>query len=192
MRKNKNIMIDDEKCYHGQQAAKTILDDIDKYNKERQLSAKSKILPFQSDQTSKQKLAWLEKEIYRQTDRPDEKLEEDYWYEKKSEKEELQLKQLKEPISETFKYFLQCILHLDEIDRKYFLQCLKLGLNERSEDILQPLYRKYEKYRLVKCTKEKKEEREKKLKRLEEDLNFGSLGIEHFFREMGALYNKIF
>ena len=101
------------------------------------------------------------------------------------------MKQLTEPVSDTFKYFLQCILHLDEIDRKYFLQCLKLGLNERSQKILQPLYEKYEKYRLEKCTKEEKEERDKKLKTLEEDLTDGSLGIEHFFREMGALYERI-
>ena len=191
LRMNKNTMVDDGNCYQGQQAAKTILEDIDQYNRKGNLTAKSEILPFQSDQTSKQKLAWLEKEIYRQTDRSEEKSEEDYWYEKKAEKEKLQLKQLREPVSDTFKYFLQCILHLDEIDRKYFLQCLKLGLNERSEKNLQPLYGKYEKYRLAKCTKELKEERDKKLKKLEEDLTHGSLGIEHFFREMGALYERI-
>ena len=191
MRKNKNTMVDDRNCYQGQQAAKTILEDIDEYNRKRKLSAKSKILPFQSDQASKQKLAWLEKERYRQTNRSEEKSSEDYWYEKKAEKEELQLKELQEPVSDTFQYFLQCVLHLDEIDKKYFLQCLKLGLNERSEEILQPLYKKYEQYRLLKYTTEQKEERDKEMKELEKDLTRGSLGIEHFFREMGALYERI-
>ena len=73
MRINKSTMMDDGKSYQGQQAAKTILEDIDEYNRKGKLSAKSEILPFQSDQTSKQKLARLEKEIYRQTDRPEEK-----------------------------------------------------------------------------------------------------------------------
>ena len=105
----------------------------------------------------------------------------------KNRRGDWQIKQQQEPISDTFKYFLQCLTNLDMMDKKYFLQCLKLGLNERSIQLLQPLYEEYEKCRL----EDESEERDRKLKDLDGKLTHGSLGVEHFFREMGALYENI-
>ena len=112
---------------------------------------------------------------------------EDYSSGIKREKRRLQMKQLLEPISDTFRYFLQCLTNLCEIDKKYFLQYLKQGLNERSVQLLQPLYEKYEKSRL----QDEGEERDRRLKYLDAKLSYRSIGVEHFFREMGALYENI-
>ena len=105
----------------------------------------------------------------------------------KEKKWELQLKQLQVPMSDTFTYFLQCLLRLDKLGKEYFIQSLKLGLNERSVKLLQPLYEEYEQWRL----EDESEERENQLKDLDERLNHSSLGIEHFYREMAVLYENM-
>ena len=128
--KVESLKTDDTRCYFGRLAAQTILRDIDEYNGKKKESAKAKVLPFQSDLESRQKMAILDKELCRQRRRPDNTTVEDYSSSINEEKRKLQIKQLQEPISDAFRYFLQCLAHFGEIDRKYFLQCLKQGLNE--------------------------------------------------------------
>ena len=89
-------------------------------------------------------------------------------------------------MSKPFKYFLQCLNTLSASDRNYFLQSLKFGLNERSVEQLQPLYEEFEKLRAA----DKSEERDRRLKEIDEQLTHGSLGLEHFFREMAILYEN--
>ena len=181
------MKLDDTRCHFGRSAAQTILKNIDEYNNKKKESAKAKVLPFQSDLKSRRKMAELDKELCRQRKRPDDTTVEDYSSTLQEQKRRLQIKQQQEPISDTFKYFLQCLTNLDMMDKKYFLQCLKLGLNERSIQLLQPLYEEYEKCRL----EDESEERDGKLKDLDGKLTHGSLGVEHFFREIGALYENI-
>ena len=181
------MKLDDTRCRFGRLAAQTILKDIDEYNSKKKESAKAKVLPFQSDLKLRRKMAELDKELCRQRKRPDDTTVEDYSSTLQEQKRRLQIKQQQEPISDTFRYFLQCLKNLDVVDKKYFLQCLKLGLNERSIQLLQPLYEEYEKCRL----EDESEERDRKLKDLDGKLTHGSLGVEHFFREMGALYENI-
>ena len=73
-------------------------------------------------------------------------------------------------------------------DRRYFLQCLKLGLNQRSVELLQPLRSEYQKYQW----EDESDERTARLKTLDEQLTHGSLGVEHFFREMAVVYDNVF
>ena len=82
---------------------------------------------------------------------------------------------------------MQCIVTLDQEDRKYFLQALKLGLNERSVQHLEPLYEKYHKWQL----ETEGELRERNLKEIDHQIRSGSLGLEHFFREMSIMYDSI-
>ena len=105
----------------------------------------------------------------------------------KEKKWKLQLQQLQNPVSETFRHFLQCLITLGSEDRKYFLQALKMGLNERSVQLLEPLYEEYAKCRLEEESKEKEE----KLKNLDQQATHGSLGLENFFREMTVMYDNV-
>ena len=125
---------------------------------------------------------YLDKELCRQKKlRHQENITvQNYSYDIKEKKWKLQLNQLENPLSDTFRYFLQCLAGLAPEERKHFLQCLKLGLNERSVKILQPLYEEYEKCR----SQDDSEEKDRRLLELDEQLTNGSLGIEHFYREM--------
>ena len=182
---NEGMETDDQKYFHGHMAAQSILRDIDQLNIGG--NAKLEVLPCQSDLETRQKMAELDKELCRQRKIKEDMTVVSWGYHIKSHKWKLQLSQLQKPISDTFKYFLQCLYNLEATDRKYFLQCLKLGLNERSVDLLQPLYDKYERYR----SESESEERDMNLKILDSELMFGSLGVEHFFREMAILYENI-
>ena len=185
-RKSEDMEVDDRNCFYGYMAAESILKDIDKLNRKQPGNAKAMILPCQSDLVSRREMAALDKELCRQTKLREGTNIEQYASDIKSKKWKLQLNQLQQPISKTFKYFLRCLLSFDTIDRKYFLQCLKIGLNERSVQLLQPLYDEYEKCR----TEDESEERDRKLKSLDEQLMHGSLGCEHFFREIAVLYEN--
>ena len=184
---NPSIEVDDWHCYHGEMAANTILKDIDEYNRKKAGSAKAELLPSQSDLESRREMAHLDKEICRQRKLGENTTVQNYAFDLIEKKWQLQLKQLQKPVPETFKYFLQCLIHMSKVDRKYFLQCLKLGLNQRSVELLQPLYEEYEKCRL----EDESEERDERLKSIDEKLTYGSLGIEHFFRELAVLYDNI-
>ena len=145
------------------------------------------MLRLQSDLETRKQIAYYEKELCRQKRLKENTTIQKYAYEMKEKKSELQHQQLQVPVSESFKHFLQCLLTLNETDKKYFLQDLKMGLNERSVRLLQPLYEAYEKCRL----KDESKERENQLEELDKILTHSSLGIEHFFREMAVLYEKI-
>ena len=178
--------VDDMTCYHGEMAARTILKDIDKYNNRDFGRAKAEILPSQSDLKARQQMAALDKELCRQRKCGENTTVQKYAYKTKEKKWQLQLDQLRKPVSSPFKYFLQCLHNLSASDRNYFLQSLKFGLNERSVEQLQPLYEEYEKLRAA----DESEERDRRLKEIDEQLTHGSLGLEHFCREMSILFEN--
>ena len=178
---------DDEKCRIGSAAAEEILKEIDKCNQQKPRSAKKEILRLQSALETRKQIAYYEKELCRQKRLKENTTIQKYAYEMKEKKWELQHQQLQVPVSESFKHFLQCLLTLDEMNKKYFLQDLKMELNERSVRLLQPLYEEYEKCRL----QDESKERENQLEELDKILTHSSLGIEHFFREMAVLYQNI-
>ena len=181
------LEVDDWHCYHGEMAANTILKDIDEYNRKKVGSAKAELLPSQSDLESRREMAHLDKEICRQRKLGENTTVQNYAFDLIEKKWQLQLKQLQKPIPQTFKYFLQCLINMGKVDRKYFLQCLKLGLNQRSVELLQPFYDEYEKCRL----EDESKKRDVRLKAIDEKLTHGSLGIEHFFRELAVLYDNM-
>ena len=182
-----DMKIDGRQSHYGRRAAKRILNDIDNCNEKKSGSAKAKILPFQSNIVARQAIAALEKELCRQRNRSDDSTVQNNKASVKEQKWQLQLQQLQNPVSETFKHFLQCLITLGSEDRKYFLQVLKMDLNERSVQLLDPLHEEYTKYQLEEESKEK----EQKLKHLDQRLTHGSLGLEHFFREMAVIYDNV-
>ena len=139
------MKVDDVACREGYEAAESILQDIVGMESD---NVKSEILPCQSDLATREEIGKHEKEICRQKNIAENDLITQYVVREEEEKWKLQWKQLQYPIYNTFTHFLQYITSFDAKNRKYFLQRLKLGLNERSVDVLQPLYEDYEKYRL--------------------------------------------
>ena len=184
---NPSISGDDMQCYFGQKAAERILKDIDDINEEKAGKAKSVILPCQSNVEARQEIAALEKEMFRQTKQKDDTTLESYTANIKEKIWKIKLQEIQHPISDTFKYFLQCLISLEKDDRKYFLQSLKLGLNDRSVQYLEPLYQKYAQCRL----EDDSEEKDQKLQEIDKQLNHGSLGLEHFFREMAVVHDYL-
>ena len=181
------VEIDSEKSYFPRMAANNILRDIDEHNSTQDGSAKATILPFQSDVKIRQQIAALDKELCRQRKLKEDTTVQNYAFDITEEKLKLQVSQLHIPISGTFKNFIRCLRDFNSMNRKYFLQYLKMGLNERSTQQLQPLYEEFEKYRI----KDESEERDRRLKEVDDLISHGSLGIEHFFREMAVVYDNI-
>ena len=184
---NYSVSVDDIQCYYGQKAAERILKDIDEINEKKAGKAKSVILPCQSNVEVRQEIAALEKEMYHQRKQNDDTTLESYTANIKDKIWKMKLQQIQHSISDTFKYFLQCLISLEKDDRKYFLQSLKLGLNNRSVQYLEPLYQKYAQCRL----EDDSEEKDQKLQDIDKELNHGSLGLEHFLREMTVLYDYL-
>ena len=176
----------DDVTLDGYMAAQSILKDVDKYNAKKERSAKAIILPCHSDLKSRQEIAEQDKELCRQEKLVDGTIQ-DHAFKVKKIKWKIQLNQLHIPISDTFRYFLQCLLGLRTEDRKYFLQCLKLGLNKRSVHMLQPLYEEYEKWR----KQDEGSERDERLKEIDMEISNGSFGVEHFFRELAVIYENV-
>ena len=187
VREEETVRVDDHHCYHAQMAANSILKDIDEYNEETSRKAKDAILPCQSEIKQRQEIAALEKELCRQRKLRENITVQNYAFGVKQKKWQLQLNQLQKPISGTFSYFLQCLQRFNPKERLYFLQCLKFGLNERSEQLLQPLYEEYERCRV----EVQSETKDKKLRAINDRLTHASLGIEHFFREMSVMYENL-
>ena len=186
--KEKNLAnVDDNHHYSVQMAAQSILRDVDERN-QKSGNAKSEILPWSSDLETRQEIAALEKELCRQKKKRDNITVQTYADDINKKKCVLQHLQLrKQPVSNTFKYFLLSLKNMETNDRRYFLQCLKLGLNQRSVELLQPLKCKYQKCQL----EDNSEERDARLKTLDKQQTHGSLGIEHFFREMAVTYENL-
>ena len=182
--------VDDMRCYIGHMAAESILKDVDECNEKMQYSAKAAILPCNADLKSRQDIAALDKELCRQRKivRGNTTVQ-NYAFCIKEQKWQIQLNQLQYPTSSTFRYFLQCLVGLQSEDRRYFLQSLKLGLNKRSVRMLQlqPLYEEYDKCRAA----DKVPDRDANLKEIERKIARGSLGLEHFFRELAIMYENL-
>ena len=181
----KSVMkVDDKECYDGHMAAQSILADIDEIGSQRPHNVKLQVLPCQSDTETREKIGKHDKETCRYRDISEKEDIEQYASRKKEEKWQLQWQQLQHPMSKTFVNFLKYIVTFNSLHRKYFLRSLKLGLDERSAEILQPLYVAYEKSL-------REEESVQKRKKLNEHMAQSSLGLEHFFREMAVMYENM-
>ena len=135
------MKVDDVSCSEGYKAAQRILLGIDGIDRD---DVKSKIIPCQSDHSTREKIGKLKKEICRQKNIAENDLIAQYISREEAEKWKLQWKQLQYPISDIFIHFLINITNLNPVSRKYFLHSLKRGLNERSMEVLQPLYEEYQ------------------------------------------------
>lgn len=168
---------------------------------------KDTFLPLQGETLWK---AWAnnDKEYTRQINRGNMSVNE-YTEEIKEKKADLRKDQLKhvECLSSVMESFLVSLLELggctngNRILRNYFLQCLKLELNNLSRKSISDMKHQYQVVREELSVLQEKDEskevekviaeindKKTKLESLQENIISSSFGLEHFFRELGQLY----
>ena len=186
---------DDKGCKEGRQLAEEVMKQITSLSAHE---AKQKMLPLQGPDLW-HNWAMLEKESYRQLARN--KSVDVYSKDIESKQRAVRQNQLNLTTKPTLimKEFLSNLIHDDRNVKLYFLHWLKMLLDDHSRKVLPSLNNDYQKTRaeLLKAKSEnrnKKEDSElvtqlkEKLKLQNEQLVNASFGLEHFFREMGQMY----
>ncbi len=194
---NTDINSDEGLSATGCRHANTILQNIDHLYKEHErggASPKEEVLPCSSHLEARQAIADIDKELCHHkrmssTETPtefEEKMQEQKWL-----LQQRQLEQLVALRSRSFTDFISHLCTLEPKDRKYFLQALRLGLNDKSTKIMQPIREEYNKERSRTDGQGNKKAIQKKLADLSRKLVSQSFGMEHFFREMAVWYENL-
>ena len=123
---------------------------------------------------------------------------EQYNSQKDSEKLAIRQQQLEcsEALPPLMKLFLDNLLSHEDNTRKYFIEWMKIFLDDYSRMVLPQFYKKYKDIRATlmhlkdKLSESSSELKQLKLqlKRQNEYLAYASFGLEHFFREIGQIY----
>ncbi|CAI5672466.1 unnamed protein product [Oreochromis niloticus] len=142
------------------------------------------ILKYKEDQLPRQgeiwkELTWLEKEEF-QLRKVGSKNIEDYKSELQKKKKELRKKQNSYDMSTSMTCFINAISS-PGTERFYFLKWMQMNLDNLSRVKLSELWEKYKE----KC---KNSENKEEIKEIDRQISNSSLGTEHFFREMGQIY----
>ncbi|XP_047459202.1 up-regulator of cell proliferation-like [Mugil cephalus] len=168
------ILVDEDvpDCMNGKKTADAIteeIQDILKYKEEQ--------LPLQGDIWKE--LTRLEKEEFRLRNVGSKNIEE-YKSDLHVKKRELHQKQYSYDMSTAMTCFINGISS-PGIERRYFLKWMRMNLDNVSREKLSGLRERYKE----KCNNpDNKEE----IKKIDKQLSNSSLGTEHFFREMGQIY----
>ena len=186
---------DDKGCKEGRNLAEGVMQLITSLPAHE---AKLRTLPLQGPDLW-HKWATLDKESYRQLARN--KSFDIYSKDMEIKKKAVRQNQLNFTVKPTtvMKAFLSNLVCHDGIVRFYFLHWLKMLLDDHSRKVLPSLNNAYQKTRadLLKAKAENKSEHEdsdiiiqlkENLKEQNEQLVNASFGLEHFFREMGQMY----
>uniref|UniRef100_A0A3B5Q8B1 VLIG-type G domain-containing protein n=1 Tax=Xiphophorus maculatus TaxID=8083 RepID=A0A3B5Q8B1_XIPMA len=168
------IIVDEDspECQDGKMKADEItaeIEDILKYKKDQ--------LPLQ-DKIWKE-LTCLEKEEFRLRKVGSENIE-NYKSKLQSERKELRKKQNVSALSKAMTCFITAISSPHR-ERYYFLKWMRMNLDNLSQTKLSGLRELYKE----KC---KDSENKQEIKEIDQQLSSSSLGVEHFFREMGQIY----
>uniref|UniRef100_A0A672GVK2 Si:dkey-85k7.12 n=1 Tax=Salarias fasciatus TaxID=181472 RepID=A0A672GVK2_SALFA len=142
------------------------------------------ILKYKEDQLPLQGQLWkdltsLEKEQFRLRKVRSENIEK-YKSDLQLQKNELRKKQNSYDISTAMKSFISAISS-NALERGFFLKWMRINLDDMSRTILSVLREQYKE----KC---KNSENNAEIKEIDQRLSNSSLGTEHFFRELGQIY----
>ncbi|KAJ8367089.1 hypothetical protein AAFF_G00331270 [Aldrovandia affinis] len=162
-------------CQQGKQMADAItarISDIPEYKK--------KILPLQG--TTWKQLAKLEKEECRLKNAREKNIEM-YKSELSEQKQKLREQQRAHGISEPMSCFISAMSGSTE-KRAYFLKWMRINLDNLSRKNLSSLREKYKQ----EC--QNSSENKARIAELDQQMSSCSLGVEHFLREMGQLYES--
>ena len=194
--KEAGIKIDEdiEDSVNGKQYAKTIME---KVHSVRFNEVKDKMLPLQGPSLWHQ-WAKNDKERHRHEQIKQETSVTKYNAQIDEKKMEIRKEQINRCVALTpvMDCFIESLLKTTANVRKYYLQWLKLFLDDHSRKILPGLHSKYQETRdqliaLKECQFENNSQVKKlkeKLKIQNEELINASFGLEHLFREMGQIY----
>ncbi|XP_064198337.1 up-regulator of cell proliferation-like [Anguilla rostrata] len=171
------IQVDEEyiDCQRGKKKADEITGGISDIP-----SFKEKELPLQG--TAWKQLAKLEREECRMKNSGEKNIEV-YRNELAEQKQELRAQQRAHNISESMSCFIKAMSESTE-ERKYFHKWMRINLDNLSRKSLPPLQAEYKK--LCQNSLENKE----RIAQLDRKISSCSLGMEHFLREMGQLYES--
>uniref|UniRef100_A0A3Q4ABT7 VLIG-type G domain-containing protein n=1 Tax=Mola mola TaxID=94237 RepID=A0A3Q4ABT7_MOLML len=138
---------------------------------------KKQQLPLQGHNWKR--LAELEKKEYRMKGAGVSSLEE-YKCKLQAEKQEIRKEQSKVKVAKGMTYFIEALSASDREERDFFLKWMKIKLDTNSRDKLAELRNSFKEQ----CKKKDK----KFIAELDQALLESSLGIEHYMREMGLIY----
>ena len=188
---------DDTGCIEGKKLAENVMENVTSIPVNE---AKFKMLPLQGPKLW-HKWAMYDKESYRQLAKSVTDSIIHYKIEMDNAKKSIRQDQLffTEKPSKAMKEFLNGLLDHTGNVRLYYLCWLKMLLDDYSRKVLPDLHAKYQETRakLVKAKADNKTETDdtdaisqlkEELKRQNEELINASFGLEHFFREMGQMY----
>ncbi|XP_062903274.1 up-regulator of cell proliferation-like [Mobula hypostoma] len=161
------------------QRAKELTKILDRLDSGGITGYKRRVLPFHGEPW--QGLSKVEKEKSRMKHRGD-RTTEVYNQELDREKNRIRESQLRQSLSEEMWLFIEHLTRHGGVDRAISLQWLKLELDSKSQEIMAGLRRIYKE--LCKDSKQKVME----LKDLDQKMSDSSLGLEHFMRELGQVY----
>jgi len=192
---------DIQECKEGNQLAQTLIAEITSLDTDPDSTAsvKDKMLPLQSPKLWHE-WAKHDKEQHRHIYRGSRGIEQ-YISQKEKDKVAIRRKQLKladhpTPVMKSF--ILTLLQHKGSI-RMYFLQWLKLLLDDRSRDKLPGLHKLY-KAKRKEMTRLKDQQivdsstlvtLKSQLQKLNEQLLHTSFGLEHLLRELGQMYESV-
>ncbi|XP_056232376.1 up-regulator of cell proliferation-like [Seriola aureovittata] len=168
------LCVDESKTDKHQKAAEEIMDSI---GMQRIQDYKKQQLPLQGENWKR--LSKLEKEECRLRESGDTSLEK-YKCQLQEEKQRIREEQRKYKMSKGMKSFIEYLSTADKEKRDFFFKWMKLKFNTRSQKELSVLRNKFKEQCNNKNTKLMAE--------VDQALLDSSLGIEHYMREMGLIY----
>ena len=208
--KDEGIFVDEESFSYkaGISLANEVIYAITSHN-DKKPGVKEAMIPLQGEGLW-QSWATQDKELHRQIHRGNEEVD-IYTANIESEKSFIREKQLKyiESLSPVMESFIVSLLKLEESTnhhlRSYFLQCLKLELNNLSRASITEMQHQYQSIRrefnLAKLQAKEDEVKagvqietrnikalKENMQVLQEDIINASFGLEHLFRELGQVY----
>ena len=190
---------DIQECEEGKQLATNLLAEITALDTDPESTArvKDRMLPLQGP-TMWHAWAKHDKEQHRHFYRGSRGIEQ-YISEKEKAKIAIRRKQFKHanPPTSVMRLFIVTLLHHKGSVREYFLQWLKLLLDDRSKDKLSGLHRQYivtqKKFNKLKDQQDlgALTTLRSQLQKLNNQLLYTSFGLEHLLREFGQMYESV-
>ncbi|XP_065443437.1 interferon-induced very large GTPase 1 [Chrysemys picta bellii] len=183
---------DKEECKEAKSKAQALMVLLKKHSL---ASMKEELLPLQGELWHK----WCkkDKELTRLHDKKNRSIEQ-HRSQIESDKYAIRRDQLSKafPLNDLMKSVLEFLQSHPEATKKYFLQWMKVFMDELSSDRLVDLHQKYHKLWSEILIKKKKENDLKTrlqndLEKLSAEINDSTIGLEHILREVGQIYEAL-
>ena len=195
------IVVDEDKnnCVKGKQMAYDLKSVITAFTLENPTESPKQLLPLQSNELWHEWAA-KDKELYRHKRRGMNSIEE-YTMQLREDMGLIRKIQLghAQSLTPLMQDFLTSLLSHEGTIRKYYLQWLKMMLDDLSREILPPLHKEYQsrrndlvKHQQLKGNNKAAIERCKTdMEKINKKLIYASFGLEHLLREVGQLYEAM-